>query len=227
MAFLSNKTINRLNLHLALVNLLDQSFTVFGPVYLYTKGISIAGILLIITALNLLRMPFRFLAFPVIRRWGLRNAILIGATGYGLSFPVLSLVKGVDGWLGLYILMYAVFNSMHWFCFHTFYSLAGEHENRRKHFAAAQALTTGFAAIAPLISGVFILHEGFKSYFLLAFVLIGLMWLTLMHCESGNIGKVHWHNSGGYIKSFGAQIQFLEAASSYPIMICWLFTVDL
>ena len=225
MAFLSNKTVNRLNLHLALVTLLEQAFSVFGPIYLYNRGFSVAEILTGMALVIFLRMPMRLLSLPIISRFGLKTALMIGATGYALTFPVLSEVSGVDCWLLLYAILYSIFNAMHWWAFHTFYSLAGELEKRGRQVATGYALATGIAALAPVLCAVMIAHEGFRDYFILAFPLIAAMLANLAFAKNIPIAPVRWREGREAVGSLGAKIHLMDSSSSYPMGICWLFVV--
>ena len=227
MAYFSNRTINCLNLHTALAGLLEQAYIAFAPLYLYTRGFTVAEILAFIAVSILLRSPMRLLSLPFIRRFGLKSAVQVGMAGYALSFVVLSHVKGLDLWLLFYMLVYSIFNSMHWFAFHTWYSIAGEHAQRGRQVAMGYALTAMIAALVPLLSAVTIAREGFKDYFLLVFPLTALMLLNLSRCRNIAVPHVRWADGRSAIASLGVKIHLLESVAAYPLAIGWLFTLYL
>jgi MFS family permease len=227
MAFLSNRNINYLNIHLGLVNLLDQSYWIFIPIYLYKQGFAVSSILLIYVVMNLTRIPIRFCFLPLMQRFGIKPALMIGAIGYALSFLFLPMVKQFDYWLLAYIVFFACFNGLHWYAFHTFYSLSGESEARGRHVAVGQALTIGLSALAPLVSAFIIAKYGFASYFFLPSLLVLLMLFLLSKCQNVLV-DVHPIDIGRKLAfNLGAKVFLLDAASFYPMYFCWMFTMYL
>jgi hypothetical protein len=225
MAFFSNKTINCLNLHNALTGLMEQAYIVFGPLCLYSHGFSVAQIFAFVAVSIALRTPMRFLSFPIIHRIGLKGATMLGAFGYAMTFPVLWHIQGFDRWMLLYMLLYTIFNAMHWFAYHTLYSLAGEHEKRGRQVAAGSALAAMIAALAPILSAVTIAHEGFRDYFLLSLPLAALMLLNLSRCGDIVIPRLRWEDGRRVLSSIGIRIHLLESSATYPSALGWLFTV--
>lgn len=225
MVFLSNRNINYLNFYLGLVNLLDQSYWIFIPIYLYKQGFAISSILLIYVVMNLTRIPLRFCCLPLMQNFGVKPVLMLGTIGYALSFLFLPMVKQFDFWLIAYIVFFAFFNGLHWFAFHTFYSLCGEAESRGRHVAVGQALTIGLAALAPLASAFVIDKYGFSSYFFLPCLLAVLMLILLSRCQNIFV-TVHPISIGKkLVFNLGARVFLLDAASFYPMFFCWMFAM--
>lgn len=225
MGYLTNRTINYLNIHGALLALLEQAWGIFGPIYLYTRGFSLTEIFILTAVLNTARIPLRFLAFPVVHRFGLKAALMLGTAGFALSFPVLGMVKGYDIWLVLYIIMFGIFSAMYWHCFHTFYSLAGESEHRGKQISVAQGLTTAIGALSPLLSSLLITHSSFQIFFLIPLPMVIVMLLILNRCENISVKRISWQHGKKVMFNIGAQIHLAEASAVFPLTIGWLFTV--
>jgi len=225
MGYLTNRTINYLNIHGAFLALLEYAFGLFGPIYFYTLGFPLPEVFGLLVGLNTARIPLRFLSFPMVRLVGLKGALMVGTAGWALSFPVLAMVKGYDGWLLLYIIMFGVFNAMYWHCFHTFYSLAGETEHRGKQISVANSLIKAFSALAPLLSAIFITNNSFKAYFFLSIPLVIVMLLILSRCEDIPVERIKWKEGKKLMFSLGAKIHLAEAASILPLNFGWLFVM--
>jgi hypothetical protein len=225
MGFFSNRTINCLNLQLALFALLDQAYFVFSPIYFYSQGFSLVSIFLLMAFPNFLRAPLRVIALPLIFRIGLKASVMLGAAGCGLSFCLLSLSKGWDKWLLLYCVGLAFFSGIHWLAFHTFYSLAGEQEKRGRQVAVAYALATVTTAIAPILGAWFITAYDFQSYFLLAGVLVAFMLGTLSRCQNIPFSPTPWPQAKKLAFNLGAKMHLAESSLGYIFIYCWIFAV--
>lgn len=223
MGYLSNRTINYLNLLGALLSLLEQGWGLFGPLYLYNRGFSLAEVFMLFAVLNGSRIPLRLLTFPIVHKFGLRMALMIGTAGYACSFPVLAMVKGYDIWLVAYILMFGTFCAMYWHCFHTFYSLAGEQEHRGKHLSISQALNVSFAAIVPLLSAFFITSNGFEQYFWMSLPVLVVMVYVISRCQTIPTIPLKWKDGKKLIFNLGAKIHIAEASATFPLTISWIF----
>lgn len=227
MAFFSNKTINYLNLHLALVNVLDQSYWVFSPLYFFERGFSIPAIFLLLTLLNFMRMPMRFLSVPLVHRFGLKIPTMLGAAIYGLSFLILIKVKGWDGWLLFYAIVFSFGNSMHWLCFHAYYSLAGDPQKRGRQVAIAQTLTVALSALAPLFGAFIIADVGFTPYFLMSVPVVIATLLTLSRCQNIRVKPIHWQEGKKAIGALSPKLHLMESCAAYPLNVGWMFVIYL
>ena len=227
MGYLSNRTINHLNIQSALLSLLELAFGTFAPVYFYEQGFSLPEVFFLLALFNAARLPLRLLSFPIVRLVGLKAALMIGAAGFCLSFPILILVKGYDIWLAAYILIFGMFNALYWHCFHTFYSMAGDLEHRGKHLSISQALSTAVSALAPLLGALFIIKSGFHAFFLLPIPLMLGMMLVLGRCENAPAHRTSWQEGKKLMFSLGARMHLAEASAVFPLSIGWLFVVYL
>lgn len=227
MGFLSNRTINRLNLANGLFGLLEQSFWIFIPLYLYQLGFSISEVFLLTAMFNAARIPLRFFSFPIVHRIGLKYALMLGIGGYCLSYPILAMVKGYDLWLALYTCVFGLFNALYWHCFHTFYTLAGEAEHRGKHMAVSQGLTLVVSALAPLLSALVVVRFGYEPFFLFSLPWLVVTLFILSGCTTIPVSRKPWAEGKTLIFNLGAKIHIAEAAAVFPLNIGWLFVLYL
>ena len=223
MGYITNKTINCLNIHAALLSLVEQACLMFGPIYIYTIGFSLPEVFLLYGGLNVARIPFRFLSFPTVRLIGLKGALMLGTTGFCLSFPLLPMVKGYDIWLALYVIMFGIFSAMYWHCYHCFYSLAGEAEHRGKHLSVAVGLSTAVSAVAPWLGTMLISYSGFGAYFLLPLPILLVMLFFLSRCQNIPVAKKSWKEGRKLMFNLGAKIHLAESTVYYVMSISWVF----
>lgn len=227
MAYLRNSTINCLNIQGALMGLLDQATLVFAPIYFYTQGFTLPEVFVLLAVLNVARLPLRLLSFPIVRRLGLRAALMVSAAGSCLSFPMLNLVKGCGGWLVAFVFVFALFSALYWHCYHTFYSMAGEKEHRGRHLSVALSLGTAVSALAPILSGFLIAKTGFQKYFLLPIPLMLLMLAVLSRSRDVPVHRVPWREGRTLMFNLGARIHVAEASVLFPLSVGWTFVVYL
>jgi hypothetical protein len=225
MSYLGNSTINCLNIQGALMGLLEQASVLFAPIYFYTQGFSLPEVFVLLAVMNAVRLPLRLLSFPIVRRVGLRAALMVGAAGYCLSFPMLNFVKGWDGWLIAFVLGFGGFNALYWHCYHTFYSMAGEKEHRGRHLSVALGLGTAVCALAPVLSGILIARTGFQKYFLLPIPLMLLMLAVLSRSRDVPVHRVPWREGRSLMFNLGARIHVAEASVVFPLNVGWMFVV--
>lgn len=227
MSFFSNRTVNLLNVHLALLGLLDQALGLFGPIYYYKQGFSIPEIFGLFAAFNVARIPLRLLSFPLVHRLGIKKALMVGTAGYALSFPLLTMVDGYTVWLFVYILMFGMFNALQWHCYHVYYTLAGEAEHRGKQVAVGASLSMGLAALAPVFSALVITYGGFSIFFLLPLPFVLVMLYVLTKCQDFPVVRRPWKEGKALLFTLGAKIHIAEASAVFPLHIGWVFAVYL
>ncbi len=227
MAYLSNKSVNYLNIHGALLGLLEQAFGLFAPIYLYVKGFSLIEVFLLLALFNAARIPLRLLSFPVVGRFGLKFALMFGTAGFAFTFPILTMVKGYDLWLLLYVILFGTFSAMYWHCFHTFYTLAGDLENRGKQISVAMGMTAAVSAISPLLSAFFITDKGYETFFLLPIPLLCVMLFLLSKIDDIPVKHSAWSEGKKLIFNLGARIHVAEATAVFSMNIGWILLIYL
>lgn len=96
MAYVSNTSINMLNLHYAVHALASGMGGIFYAVFLLRAGVPVALVLAAIAALLAGRFALRPLVLPLAKRWGLRPLVMVGCFIKALQFPILAHVHGPD-----------------------------------------------------------------------------------------------------------------------------------
>lgn len=178
MGFLTNKTVNLINLQAALFKVAnDLVFMFFGPIFLFQQGVSVPWIAIAFALFFILRLSWRTLLVPtLVRTFGVRNSAIIGAFIFAATVLLLSQSQGLDLWFGSYIVLGALGNGIYWTTFHTLYANSGDQENRGKQIAVYKVLTIIFMLMGTLGGAWIVKNWGFQIYF-------GLCCLTM--CISG------------------------------------------
>ncbi|MEI7669909.1 MAG: MFS transporter [Pseudomonadota bacterium] len=225
MGFFSNKSINYLNISNSFFELMSQISNVFVAVFLYKQGFSITKIFIVLALIFGMRILMRFITLPILAKLGLRKTIMLGLVGNGISILNLSLVEGIDGWLVSYILMFALFNSMYWLCFHIFYTLSGEEKHRGKQYAMRSAFILSLQAIFPLISGFVIEHSGYGLYFALSIPITILGLIPLFKCPDIKNDSINFKLSKEIFSYYGVKTGILWSFYDAAVTNSWFLII--
>ncbi len=227
MGFLSNKSVNYLNLHNGFVELLNQIVLVFGAIFLYQHGFSIAGVFLTMSVMAGGRIFSRFLAFPAIRFLGLRKAVALGLTGFGTAILMLSQAHGLDGWFVAYITLFILLNPVYWVCFHIYYTLMGDAEHRGKQYAVRSAIILSGQALFPILSAAIIKLAGYNWYFTISIPITLAALMLLLRCPDASIPKSSWAWSREQLFSVGVRTSIFQSFYESISNNAWIFVVFL
>ncbi len=211
MEFLSNRSVNYLNLHNGFVEMLNQIVLVFGSLFLYEHGFSMAEVFFMLGFIPLGRIFTRILSFPLIRRIGLRNTVAVGLVGWCTSILLLAQVQGIDSWFVAYVIVYTLFNPIYWVCFHTYYTIMGEEKKRGRQYAVRSVCILIGQAVFPLISSIIIRLMGYHWYFGLAVPISTIAFLLLMRCPDRPIPEAAWNWSVVPLRSVGVSTGIFKA----------------
>ncbi|MGA0599075.1 MFS transporter [Caulobacter sp. KR2-114] len=151
MAFLTNSAVNRANLHYAIQALAMGAGGVFFLAYLLHAGVSVPVTLLTQVAIVACRYGARQGVLPLARRFGLKPLLIAGALMMGAQYPLLSQVRGVDGWLAATVVMASVGDALYWPCYHAFFAALGDSEARGRQIGAREAAAAAVGVVAPLL----------------------------------------------------------------------------
>jgi hypothetical protein len=153
MAFLANKTVNRLHLHSAIYVLASAGGGVFFGAFLLKAGTSIPAILCAYALINLGRFCLRPLVLTAAKRVGLRPIVVFGTVLLGLQDPVLAQGHGV-GWALLALCAVATLGeTFYWTAYHTYYGQVGDAEHRGHQTSAREAVAAVVGIVAPVAGG--------------------------------------------------------------------------
>src|SRR3954447_10748168 len=130
MAFLANKTVNRLNLHYAVFALASSGGGVFFGVFLLKGGVALPAVLAAYALINLLRASLLPLILAAGKRLGLRPLVIFGALALGVQYPILAQVHGVGLPLLILCLVAAIGEEFYAASFHAYFAHVGDAEHR-------------------------------------------------------------------------------------------------
>ena len=153
MAFLANKTVNRLHLHSGIYVLAAAGGGVFFGAFLLKAGVPIPAVLCVYALINFGRFCLRPLVLIAAKRLGLRPLVIFGTVLLALQYPVLAQVHGV-GWALLVLSAVATLGeTFYWTAYHTYYGQVGDAEHRGHQTSAREAVAALVGIVAPVAGG--------------------------------------------------------------------------
>ncbi len=225
MGFLSNKSVNYLNLHNGCIELMTQVVFLFGSLFLYQHGFTISQVLFTLGGMSLGRIITRFLALPLIKHLGLRKTIAIGIIGYGIAILMLSQVQGIDGWFIAYLGFYIFFNPIYWVCFHIYYTLVSEERHRGKQYAVRSAIILSGQALFPLIGAAIIKWLGYSWYFAIAIPITFAALFFLLLCPHAEVPRKSWTWTHRQLLSVGSRTSIFRSFYDLSCNTLWMFAM--
>lgn len=154
MGYFVNRRFNLIYVHAALQAFTAHGGEAFAFVYLLKAGISVPVVLLSIGALFGSRLLFRKAVLPLAKRFGLRNALVIGIVLEGLTYPMLSQITGTGSLLVAYLAIWAVSSSIYWTTYHAYVVLIGDGQHRGAQVSAMEFIGTFIGIVAPVTTGL-------------------------------------------------------------------------
>lgn len=154
MSYFANRSFNLVYVHAALQAFASYGGEAFAFVYLLKAGIPAPLVLLAIGAMFGSRMIFRQLVLPLVRRVGLRRALVVAILAEAATYPILSQITGT-GWLLFgYLALWAFSSSLYWTTYHSYVALMGDNHARGKQTSAIELIGMGMGILAPVVTGV-------------------------------------------------------------------------
>jgi MFS family permease len=158
--FFTNRDINRLAIHAALVSLAWSLAGIFFTVFLLRAGLSPAKIFLIAGAILALRFALRPLVIGAVSRVGLRRTLILGTALSAAQFLAIPFVHDVGKALVIYCVIASLSQVFYWTCYHVFFASLGDIERRGSQIGARQTLTALAGIIGPAAGGVMLANFG-------------------------------------------------------------------
>ena len=150
----ANPGFTRVYLHVALQAFAGHGGEAFAFVYLLHAGIPAPVVLACIAVMFGSRMIFRRLVLPLVRRVGLRRALVVATLVEAATFPVLSQVTGVGPLLVGYLVLWAFSSSLYWTTYHAYVALMGDNHARGAQSSRIEVIGTVMGIGAPLVTGL-------------------------------------------------------------------------
>ncbi|MEY4983059.1 MAG: hypothetical protein RIR62_1325 [Pseudomonadota bacterium] len=154
MAYFANRGFNLVYVHAALQAFASYGGEAFAFVYLLNAGIPAPVVLLAIAAMFGSRMIFRQLVLPMVRRIGLRRALVVAILAEAATYPILSQVTGTGWLLWGYLALWAFSSSLYWTTYHTYVALMGDNHSRGAQTSAVEMIGITMGIVAPVVTGL-------------------------------------------------------------------------
>ena len=150
MAFLSNKTVNLINLHYAFQALAQGSGGVFLLVFLLRAGLSVPETLLALAATVVVRFAARTMVLPFAKRFGLKRTLIFGCFVLASQYPLSAGIHGLDMSLVARCLASGIGEAFYWSSFHAYFASVGDSAHRGHQISAREAFAAIIGIGAPL-----------------------------------------------------------------------------
>lgn len=154
MAYFANRDVNRIYIHAALQAFASYGGEAFAFVYLLKAGIPAPIVLLAIAAMFGSRMLFRTLVLPLVRRVGLRRALILSILAEAATYPILSQITGTGPLLVIYLGLWAFSSSFYWTTYHSYVALLGDNHARGAQTSAVELIGMVMGIAAPAVTGL-------------------------------------------------------------------------
>ncbi|AWB21367.1 MFS transporter [Methylobacterium currus] len=161
----------------------------FVGAYLMKIGLGLPAALCVYAAILAARFGLRLAVLPLVRRIGLRRALLVGIAVNALQFWPLG-QAGDLRWLIAWIGIVALSEALYWPILHAASAVTAAGETRGRQIAARQAATGLIAVVAPLLGGFILTRFGPAADFGLAGAILLLSALPVMRMRAIEAGPV-------------------------------------
>jgi MFS family permease len=161
----------------------------FVGAYLLRRGFSIASTLLLYAVLLGIRFLMRMIMLPVIRRLGMRKALLLGTVI--ASFQFLPLIRADQPlWLVVWVLIVAAGECIYWPICHAANAVCGGGGRRGRQIAVRQVASTIISVVGPVAGGLVLTRMGPAAEFGIATVVCLLSTAPLLLLGNIDLGEV-------------------------------------
>ena len=152
MGFFKNRSFNLIYIHAALQAAAMHGGEAFAFIYLLKAGISVPIVLLCIGLMFASRIILRQAVVPLVKRVGLRRALIMAILLEACAYPILSQATEVGTYLVSYLALWAFSSSIYWTTYHSYVALLGDNEHRGSQVSVMEFLGTFMGIVAPLLT---------------------------------------------------------------------------
>lgn len=178
-----------LTIHCVLWSLAMSLASGFVGAYLLRLGFGIAPTVALYAVLLAVRFGMRALLLPVIRRLGMRRAMLLGAAIAALQFlPLIHANETI--WLGVWILIVSAGECIYWPIYHAANAVCGGGGRRGRQIAFRQMASTAISVLGPVVGGIVMTRIGPAAEFGIATVFCLLSTAPLLWMGTIDLGIV-------------------------------------
>ncbi len=151
MSFMTNRAINRVNIHYAIQAFAQAAGGIFILAFLLKAGVPIPVALLFEAALLAGRFVLRPVMLPLAKRWGVKPLLMAGTLLTAAGFPLLSFVEGVGPLLWILCAVSSLGYLTYWLSFHAFFAALGDPEHRGGQVGLRESIVALVGIVAPLL----------------------------------------------------------------------------
>ncbi len=224
-SFFKNKIVNLLNIHSGLHRFSNNIFDVFGAVYLLELGLSYPTVALAWVGSCIIRFLIRPISIYLSMRIGLKRAVILGIIVNSGIFFALSKVGGLNGWLLFYMVYLALCDIFYWLPYHSYYAVAGDHEDRGKQVGVLFGFTTLLSMVAPLVGGILITQFSFSILYVFATIVMLLSSVPIFFAPDLSPGE-NMRFKDAY-KTIDKKGLFMQAGDGFLYMHAFVWTIAL
>ncbi len=161
----------------------------FVGAYLLRLGFTVATTVLLYALLLSFRLAMRAAVLPVVRRLGMRPALLLGTVISSFQFVALTGAQR-PAWLAAWILVVSVGECIYWPICHAANAVCGGRGRRGRQLAFRQMASTVIAVVGPVAGGTLFTHLGAGAEFGIATVVCLLSTAPLLLIGRLDLGGV-------------------------------------
>jgi MFS family permease len=152
---------------------------IFIPIYLLTKGVSLAELSLFMLLMNAVRVVLEIPIGYAIARFGAKHVLALSYPASFVYVVAIAYYQQLHIPLWTIAVAWAVADGLHWTAYETEFSKAKHARSSGREMSAIGALSTIAGAAGPLIGGILAAKFGLQSLFVVAPALLLLAMLPL------------------------------------------------
>lgn len=176
----ASKPLRRLMASVGILHFAASSIALFEPIYLYTLGLGLKGILLYYLVLYLILIFLYPLGAVVARRIGLQHAILFSSPFLILTYLSLYAMKANPAFVIGAVAASALQIALYWPAFHAEMIEFGNDVERGKEISNVAGIISIASVLGPALGGLLVAAAGFPALFVAASALIAASNLPLL-----------------------------------------------
>ena len=178
-----------LTVHCVLWSLAVSLASGFVGAYLLRLGFSLEVTIVLYAVLLAIRFSMRVLTLPLIRRLGMRRALLLGTAV--AAFQFLPLIRADQAiWVGVWILIVSAGECIYWPICHAANAMCGGGGRRGRQIAFRQVASTVISVVGPVAGGLVLTRIGPAAEFGLATAVCLLSTVPLVWFGDIDLGHV-------------------------------------
>jgi MFS transporter, DHA1 family, inner membrane transport protein len=178
-----------LSVHYIIWSLAMSLASGFVGAYLLRLGFSIAATISMYALLLTARFSMRAFVLPIVRRLGMRKAMLLGASIAACQFlPLIHADQPL--WLCAWVVIVSVGECLYWPICHAANAVSGGRGRRGRQIALRQTANTVISVIAPIVGGTVLTQAGPAAEFGLATIFCVLSMTPLLWIGNIDLGTI-------------------------------------